>query len=85
MENIGSLFEKFKGKFAKHISNLSIATEVIKKFTGITYNIKDISISNGVLRIKSTQAEKNEIYIKQHKITQEINRKIVGTKIQEIK
>ncbi len=86
MEKIGGLFEKFKGKFAKHIHNLSVSIEVIKKYTGITYDIKNISISSsGILKIKSSQIEKNEVFIKKSRIIDEINKKTTGIKIQDIK
>ena len=59
MEKIGGLFEKFKGKFAKHIHNLSVSIEVIKKYTGITYDIKNISISSTTVAIKGSISLKN--------------------------
>ena len=84
MKNIGGFFEKFNNKLGKQIYNLDLIVEVIRKNTGIFIDMSDVSVKNGVLRIKGSSLMKNEIYIKKVRILKELEEKLRGQKISDI-
>lgn len=84
MQNIGGFFEKFKSKFVKEVQNLVFISETIKKHTGIEVDMKNIAISNGLVRIKTTSLEKNVIFIKKTQILNDLERGLYRLKIRDI-
>lgn len=84
MKSIGGFFDKFNNKITRQVQNLSLIIETIKKHTGIDIELKQISISNGVLKIKTSSLEKNEIFIKKQRILGELEGKLHGLKLRDI-
>ncbi len=84
MKSLGGFFEKFTSKIAKQIQSLDAVVFAIKKHTGITVDIKDISIRNGILRIKGTSLMKNELFIKKVRILKELEGSLQTLKISDI-
>jgi hypothetical protein len=72
MKSVGGFFDKFNSKITKQVRNLVFVIETIKKHTGIDVEMKDISISNGILRIKASPVQKNEIFMKKPKILKDL-------------
>lgn len=85
MEKISGFFEKFKGKVAGQVQNLVFISEIIKKHTGIEIEMKNIGVSGGILRLKASSLEKNEIYIKKTHILKEINEKMRSLVLKDIR
>ena len=84
MKIIGEFFGKFRNKASKHIQNYLLIIETIKKYTKVEIEAKDIEISSGTLKIRSSQALKNEIFIKKTQILKEINQKTQNLTISDI-
>ncbi len=86
MQNIAGFFEKFRSKVAGQVFNLVLISEIIKKYTTIEIDMKDISISAGIIRLKTSSAlEKSEIFMKKTQILGEINRKAKFLVIKDIR
>ena len=85
MNGIGQFFDGFRNKALIQINNHSRIVEIIKKHTKVQIEIKDISISNGVINIKSNQTMKNEIYIKKEAILKELKGWVKGITIVDLK
>lgn len=85
MNGIGQFFDGFRNKALIQINNYSRIVEIIKKHTKVQIEIKDISISNGVINIKSNQTMKNEIYIKKEAILKELKGWVKGITIVDLK
>lgn len=84
MNNIGSFFDRFRNKVAGQVYNHSIVVDTIKKYTGISLDIKDIKISSGIIKLQTSSLIKNEIFIKKDQILLDINNKLKNTKISKI-
>lgn len=84
MKKISSFFDKFQGRIAGQVQNLVIIIEIIKKHTGIEVEMKNISISAGILRLKISSIEKSQIFIKKTQILKEINQKVKSLTIKNI-
>jgi hypothetical protein len=84
MKSLGSFFEKFNNKIAKEVGNLVFISEAVKKHTGIEIDIKDIKISNGIIRVKGSALEKNEIFMKKTKIIKELEPKLRSLIVRDI-
>jgi hypothetical protein len=84
MEKISGFFDKFRSKVISQVQNYVIFTEVIKKHTGIEIEMKDMSLSGGVLKIKTSSIIKNEIFIKKNRILKEIAEKIKKIRVNDI-
>lgn len=74
MQKLDGFFDKFNNKIAREVNNLLLVVESIKRHTGITIEIKNISLSNGILKIKTSQIQKNEIFIKKTKILKDLEK-----------
>ncbi len=85
MKGIGNFFDKFKNKALAQIGNLTTIIEILKKHTGVEFDTKDISISNGTLTIRASAAFKNEIYIKKQAILRDLSQRVQGIVINDIK
>lgn len=72
MKNISDFFSLFNNKAAKEINKRLKIIEIIKKYTKITLEMKDFSIVNNTIILKSSHILKNEVNIKKTKILQEI-------------
>lgn len=72
MKNISDFFSLFNNKAAKEINKRVKIIEIIKKYTKITLEMKDFSIVNNIIILKSSHILKNEVNIKKTKILQEI-------------
>ncbi len=84
MKSLGGFFDKFNSKITTQIHNLDVVIEVIKKHTGITLELKDISMRNGMLRVKGTSLQKNEIFMKKIRIVKELESKLQSLRISDI-
>jgi uncharacterized protein (UPF0210 family) len=84
MQRVGGFFEKFNSKITKQVQNLAFICETIKKHTGIEVEMKQISISNGILKIKTSSLEKNEIFIKKSRILKELEGKLHSLTLRDI-
>lgn len=84
MQKIGGFFEKFQGKIAGQIHNLIIVSEVVKKHTGIEIEMKNISISGQIMRLRATSVEKNEIFMKKDRILKEINARVKSLVLKDL-
>ena len=84
MQNLAGFFEKFRGKVAGQVQNLAFIIEIIKKYTGIEVDMKNIAISSGILRLKISSVEKSQIFIKKSQILKEIHEKAKFLKIEDI-
>lgn len=84
MEKVGGFFDRFKGKVAEQVQSIFIVGEIIKKHTKIELEMKQISISNGILRLKISPLQKNVIFIKKTTLLKEIQEKIRVPKIRDI-
>ena len=62
---------------------LSFIIDVVKKHSGITLELKDISLSNGILRLKLSSLQKNVIYIKKAQILKDLE-KLPDKKVSDI-
>lgn len=82
MQNIGGFFEKFRSKVVQEVQNLVFVIEIIKKHTKINLDMKDLKLSNGILRIKASPLQKSEIFMKKTQILKEINQKVKVDDIQ---
>ncbi len=85
MKSVGNFLDKFKNRAVKEIYNREIISKIIKDLSNIDIDIKNINISNGVLKIKLSSIEKSEIFLKKHQILKEINKKIDNIKDLDIK
>ncbi len=85
MNGIGQFFDSFRNKAVIQINNYSRIVEIIKKHTKVQIETKDISISNGVVNIKSNQTMKNEIYIKKEPILKELKGLVRGVTIVDLR
>lgn len=83
MQNIGAFFERFKNRAAQEVMALSFIIDVVKKHSGITLELKDISLSNGILRLKLSSLQKNVIYIKKAQILKDLE-KLPDKKVSDI-
>lgn len=84
MKGIKGFFEKFNNKASKQVAQYMAVSNSVKDNTGIEIEMKDISISDGTVKIKSSQALKNEIYIKKQKILSDIKKYQLDTPITDI-
>ena len=84
MKNIGIFFDKFKNKAVKEIYKRDSIAKIIKNIAKIDIDIKNMEISLGILKIKTSPIEKSEIFIKKDRILKEINKKIDGSGISDI-
>lgn len=84
MKSVGGFFEKFNSKITRQIQNLVFVIEAIKKHTGIEFDVSDVKISHGILRLKATPVQKNVIFIKKQKILKELEGKLSGLRILDI-
>jgi len=83
MKEISSFFDKFKNTALKELNKREIIISSIYKATKQSIDIKDISIKEGILYIKSDQGLKSEIFLKKREILTLINKgsiKIVDIK-----
>jgi len=85
MKSISGFFDKFKNKAVLDVKRYLVVIETIKKYTNIELDIKDVSISKGVITLKTSSSMKNEIFIKKQIILNEISKKINHKKIFDIK
>lgn len=85
MKGIGNFFDKFRNKALAQLEQYTVVIDVLKKHTNITFDVKDISILNGVATIKASAAFKNEIYIKKQAILKDLSQRLRGTVIYDIK
>ena len=85
MKNIGGFFEKFNSKITKEIQNLDFILKTIQKHTGISIPIENIKISNGVIQVKGSGVEKNEIFIKKTRILKDLKEGLRGLTISDIR
>ncbi len=85
MKSVGNFLDKFRNRAVKEIQNRDIIVNIIKKISNIEINIKNIEISNGILKIKLSSIEKSEIFLKKDQILKEINKKIDKIKDLELK
>jgi hypothetical protein len=76
MKNISSFFSSFNNKASIEINKRLIISSIIKKCINIDIDIKNITIVNGVVNIKTSNIIKNEIVIKKNKIIEDINSSI---------
>jgi uncharacterized protein (UPF0210 family) len=84
MQKIGGFFNNFNNKITRQLQNLVFIMEIIKKHTGIELEMKQISISNGVLKIKTSSLEKNEIFMKKTKVLKDLEGKLHGIILRDI-
>jgi hypothetical protein len=85
MKNIGGFFDKFNNKITRQVQNLDFIVQVIKKHTGISVEMGDLQISQGILRVKGTSLMRNEIFIKKTRILKDLEGKLLGLKVTDIK
>jgi hypothetical protein len=84
MQKIGGFFEKFNSKITREVHNLAFIMETIKKCTGISLEMKDIKISNGIIRLNISQLKKNEIFIKKERILKELEKGLISLTVRDI-
>ena len=84
MQSLGGFFEKFNNKFVREVKNLVFITESIQKHTGIVVDAKNFTVSQGILRIKASAVQKNEIFIKKTRILKDLEGKLYALKIRDI-
>jgi|GEM_PF-1858019 len=84
MENIGGFFQKFQSRVAGQVQNLTFIIDAIKKHTGVEVDMKNISISAGIVRLKISGVEKNEIFLKKERILKEINAKTKSLVVKDL-
>lgn len=84
MKSIGGFFDKFKNRAFQEIQNLDFTIEIIKKHTGIALEMKDFKIQSGILRVKASSLQKNEIFMKKSQILRDIKQKMPQTKVYDI-
>ncbi|MES3031462.1 MAG: hypothetical protein V4697_03560 [Patescibacteria group bacterium] len=80
MENISKFFGIFKNKAVEHIHNRSVICEAFKKLLDQDMQAEDITIKDGVIKIKGSQGLKNEIYIKKKPLLDYIQGRAVNFK-----
>ena len=86
MNSIGSFFSRIQGVFAGKIVLYSSAQEIIKKVAGIEVPLEALSFSGKSLIIKGLdQAARSVIFIKKSAILKELNQKIPGRVIEDIR
>jgi hypothetical protein len=85
MNNIGSFFDKFKSFALVELRKREVVSKVIENLTKHKLNLKDISIKEGIINIKSNSVLKNEIFIKKTKIIEEIKKASPELKVKDIK
>lgn len=83
MRGISGFFDKFNNIAIKEMQKRDVIISVILKFTKQIIEMKDISIKEGTVTIKSSQNLKSEIFIKKEKIIKNILKN--GVKIVDIK
>ena len=74
MKSIEGLFDKFKNRAVAEILRRESIANVLKKYCGTEIDIKDISISSGIVKIKTSAVVKSEILIKKQVLLREINK-----------
>ena len=84
MKSLAGFFEKFQGKIGGQIQNLIVISETIKKHTNIEVDMKNISITAGILRLKVSSLEKSEVFMKKERILKEINQKVRSLVIKDL-
>ncbi len=85
MKSLGGFFDKFRNKVTGEIQNRTQIIEIIKKYIGQELKMDDITISSGILRIKTSSIAKNEIFIKKNQILKELSQKLNSMKIVDIR
>ncbi len=77
MKKIDGFFDKFKNRASAQIHNLAVVSDIIKKYTGVEVELKNIAISGGVVKIKAPLIVKSEIFIKKELLLVEMRKKII--------
>jgi cystathionine beta-lyase family protein involved in aluminum resistance len=80
MQSIGTFFDKFKNAAGKEIALRQSVIDAINKnisavadgSVDLRLNLKDIDIRNKIIRIRSSPALKNQIFIKKESILKSI-------------
>jgi hypothetical protein len=78
MLTIGNFFDKFRNVALKEVVFRETISEIVKKNTGSGIDIKDITYSNKIIRLKTSPAMKNQIFIKKEKILEDIKATITN-------
>lgn len=84
MKGIGTFFEKFKSSAVKEIKKRVAISNILKKEIGEEIPIENISISNGVIKIKSSSMIKSQIFIKKIAILRVISTTLQGLFVKDI-
>ncbi len=84
MKSLGSFFEKFKSASVREIQKRATISDILKSEANIDVPIEKIIINNGVIKLKLSSIEKNQIFIKKGRIIMLINQRIGNTKISSI-
>ncbi len=77
MQKIDGFFGKFKNRATAQIHNLAVISDIIKKYTGAEVELKNITISGGIVKIKAPLVVKSEIFIRKELLLVEIRKKII--------
>lgn len=85
MFSISTFLEKFKNITQPDETARRRLSEIIQKETGIKISIKNISIKNNIVHIKTKPLYKNEIYIKKGRILATTKESLVGKSIIDIR
>lgn len=73
MLNIGGYFEKIRAVYFKEVLRRELVARVIKESIKIDIDPEKITIKNGVVRIPSSGALKNELFLKKTALIKRIN------------
>jgi hypothetical protein len=84
MKSLGSFFEKFKSASIKEIQKRTTVSDIIKSEANIDVPMEKIVFANGVIKLKLSSIEKNQIFIKKERIIKLINQRLGNTKISSI-
>lgn len=76
MKGISNFFNRFNNIAVKEIQKREIISAEINNLIKQKIDIKDLSISNGVLTIKGNQILKSEIFLKKGKLLSAISKRI---------
>lgn len=84
MEKLNRFFEKFQNRAVEEIGKRTIIVEIIKEYTKVDLDMKDISIQKGTIKVKANHSAKSEIFLKKEKILKKINENLPKLKINNI-
>lgn len=70
--NIGSFFDKFKNAATREMVTRQLIADSIEKIAGVKLDLKSIELKNKIIRIQTSPAAKNHIFMKKESILTDI-------------